>query len=78
VPPGGLSELGKLLLGIAAVLAVVGGLLLLADRVPGLPLGKLPGDLAFERGRFRFYFPLATSLLVSVVLSLVLWLASRR
>jgi hypothetical protein len=78
MPPGGLAPLGKLLLGLAAVLAVLGGLLLLADRFPGLRLGRLPGDLAVERERFRFYVPLGTSLVLSLVVTLVLWLLGRR
>jgi hypothetical protein len=41
-------------------------------------LGRLPGDVYVERGNWRFYFPLATSLLVSVVLSLLVWLLGRR
>lgn len=77
MPPGGLGALGKLLLGAAALLAVVGGLLLLADRFPGLRIGRLPGDVAVERERWRFYFPITTSILVSVVLSLLLWLLGR-
>jgi hypothetical protein len=77
MPPGGLASLGKLLLGTAAVLAVLGGLLLLADRFPGLRLGRLPGDVAVERERFRLYVPLTTSILLSLVLTLVLWLVGR-
>lgn len=42
-----------------------------------LGLGRLPGDIVVERENFRFYFPLATSLLVSVVLSLIFWLLNR-
>jgi hypothetical protein len=78
VPPGGLASLGKLLLGLAAVLAVLGALLLVADRFPGLRIGRLPGDLAVERERFRLYVPLTTSILLSLVLTLVLWLLGRR
>ena len=78
MPPGGLASLGKLLLGVAAALAILGGLLLLADRFPGLRLGRLPGDVAVERDRFRLYLPLTTSIVVSVVLSLLLWLLGRR
>ena len=77
MPPGGLASLGKLLLGLAAVLAIVGGLLLLADRFPGLRIGRLPGDVAVERERFRLHFPITTSILLSVVLTLVLWLLGR-
>jgi hypothetical protein len=78
VLPGGLASLGKLLLGVAAILAVLGGLLLVADRFPGLRLGRLPGDVAVERERFRLYVPITTSIVVSVVLSLLLWLFGRR
>lgn len=80
MPPGdpgpGLAGLGRLLLLAGAVIAAVGGLLLLAARFPGLRLGRLPGDLAVEREHFRFYFPLGTSVLVSIVLSLAFWLFS--
>lgn len=78
MPPGGLASLGKLLLGVAAVLAAIGGLLLVADRFPGLRIGRLPGDLAVERERFRLYVPITTSILLSLVLTLVLWLLGRR
>jgi len=40
-------------------------------------LGRLPGDIMIERGNFRLYIPLATSLLVSVILSVILWIANR-
>lgn len=76
--PGPLGQLGRLLLGAGLLLAAVGGLLLLADRFPWLRLGRLPGDVAIEREGFRLYAPIATSLLVSAVVSLVLWLLSRR
>ena len=78
MPPGGLASLGKLLLGLAAVLAVVGGLLLLADRFPGLRIGRLPGDVAVERERFRLYVPITTSILLSLALTFLLWLFGRR
>lgn len=73
------TALGKLLIGIGAVVVVLGVLLLAADRFPGLGsafswLGKLPGDLFFKRDNVSFYFPIATSLLLSVVLSLLFYL----
>ncbi len=74
----GLGSLGRLLVVAGLALALLGGLFLLAERFPGLRLGRLPGDLRVERGNFRLYFPLATSILVSVLLSLVLWLLGRR
>jgi hypothetical protein len=63
---------------VLALLVALGVLLVVAERFPGLRLGRLPGDVSVERPGFRFDFPLATSLLVSVVLSLALWLLSRR
>jgi hypothetical protein len=74
MPPGALGSIGRTLLVVAAVLAVVGVVLLVAERFPGLRIGKLPGDVAVERERWRLYFPLGTSIAVSVLLALVLWL----
>ncbi len=78
MPPGPLGSLGRMLLGVGALLALVGVVLIVAERFPGLRIGRLPGDVAVERERWRFYFPLGTSILVSVVLSLLLWLFGRR
>lgn len=74
----GLQGLGKLLLVAGLSLAALGLLLLVADRFPGLRIGRLPGDVSVERGNFRLYFPLATSILLSIVVSALLWLFSRR
>jgi len=60
------------------MLAVVGLVLLIADRFPGLPIGRLPGDIAIGRGRVRFYFPLATCVLLSLILTSLMWLFGRR
>jgi hypothetical protein len=78
MPPGGLGSLGRTLLLLGALVALVGVILLVAERFPGLRIGRLPGDISVERDRFRFYFPLGTSIAVSVVLSLLLWLFARR
>jgi hypothetical protein len=75
---GGLGTLGRMLLGVGALLVVLGLVLVIADRFPGLRIGRLPGDIAVERGRFRFYFPLATSILLSLILTLLMWLFGRR
>ena len=67
---------GKLLLVLGLGLALAGLLILAGDRL-GLgrfPLGRLPGDLRFERGGVRFYLPITSSIVVSVVLSAVLYL----
>ncbi len=70
------NEIGKLLIVFGVLLALAGLALVLAGRVPWL--GRLPGDIHVQRGNWTFYFPLATSLLLSVVLTLVLWLFGRR
>jgi hypothetical protein len=75
--PSPLGALGKVLVGVGALVALVGALLLLADRFPSLRLGRLPGDIAVERERFRLYFPLGTSILVSLLLTALLWIALR-
>jgi Protein of unknown function (DUF2905) len=71
-----MHDLGKSLLAIGILVAFLGGILLLADRT-GFPLGRLPGDLSFKGKNVSVYFPLGTSILVSVVLSGLLYLISR-
>jgi hypothetical protein len=67
-------SISRLLIIFGLVLVAVG---VLWPLITQLGLGRLPGDIVIERGNFRIYVPLTTSLLVSVVLSLVLWLISR-
>jgi membrane protein implicated in regulation of membrane protease activity len=69
-------EVGKLLLVFGVLLVLAGLALTLAGRIPWL--GRLPGDIHIERGSWTFYFPLATSLVLSAVLTLILWLIGRR
>jgi Protein of unknown function (DUF2905) len=71
-----MSELGRALIVLGVVIAVVGLFLVFFDRVPWL--GRLPGDIQVQRGNWTFYFPLGTSILLSIVLTLVLWLIGRR
>ncbi len=71
-----MSDLGKLLVLVGAIAILAGGVLMLAGRA-NIPLGRLPGDIVYRGKNSTFYFPLATSLLVSVVLSLVLYLIGR-
>jgi hypothetical protein len=66
------TGLGRMLIVAGLVVAAVGALLLLSGKVPWL--GRLPGDFLVRREKFTFFFPLATSLLISVILSLILWL----
>lgn len=71
-----MNTLGKMLVAIGLQLALIGGLVLLASRL-GLPLGRLPGDVSYKGKNVSFYFPLGTSILISVVLSVLLYLISR-
>jgi hypothetical protein len=71
-----MNDVGKLLIVFGLLIALVGVVLVLIGRVPGL--GRLPGDILIQRGNWTFYFPLATSLVLSVVLSLLVWLLGRR
>ncbi len=64
--------LGKSLIVFGLIIAVLGVVLTFAGKIPWL--GRLPGDIYVKRDNFTFYFPLATSILVSVILSLILWL----
>ena len=66
-----LTSLGKIILVVGVTLVVVGGLVWLLGRI-GLPLGKLPGDIRIEGEKGSFYAPLATMILLSVVLTIVL------
>jgi hypothetical protein len=73
-----LTDLGKLLVIAGVVLLVVGGLLLLSDRLPFLRIGRLPGDVVYRRGNFTFYFPIVTSIVLSLILTLLFWVFGRR
>ncbi|MCD6551673.1 DUF2905 domain-containing protein [Thermotoga sp.] len=67
--------IGKILILMGLVLVVFGVLLVLFEKIPFF--GKLPGDIVIRRKNFIFYFPLMTSLIISVVISLILYLISR-
>ena len=65
--------MGRLLVIVGLLIAGVGLLISL-----GVPIGRLPGDLAYRRGNFSFYFPLTTSILASIILTLLFMLFGRR
>ncbi len=71
-----MASLGKILIILGIVLLVVGGALLLGEKLPWLRLGRLPGDINWSNkdGTIRIYFPLMTMLLVSLLVSLIIWL----
>ena len=71
-----MRELGRMMVLAGAALAAVGAVLWLAARSGGLPfrLGRLPGDIAYHGKHGSFYFPVVTCILLSVALTLILWL----
>lgn len=71
-----MQDLGRILVGLGALLLVVGVLVMLLGRA-GLPFGRLPGDFAYRGKNVSFYFPLGSSILLSILLSLVFYLLSR-
>ena len=75
------SGLGKFLVVIGLAIAVLGGLFVLADRIPGVGqlfhwMGRLPGDIFIKRDNFSLFIPLGTSIVLSVLLSLLFYLLS--
>jgi hypothetical protein len=71
-----MHEIGKTLIGLGLLFVLVGALILAAARF-GVPLGRLPGDFAHRGKNVSFYFPLGTSILVSIALSVLLYLLAR-
>jgi len=67
-----MASLGKILVVAGLLIASVGALFLLSDKVGWI--GRLPGDITIRRENFTFHFPLATCLLISALLSLLLWI----
>ena len=72
--PGGTGGLGRMLMLTGALLFVIGAALSFLGRTP---LGRFPGDIVVERSNVTFYFPIVTSILLSLLLSGVLWLLRR-
>jgi hypothetical protein len=71
-----MSDLGRILIGLGLLIAAVGVALLLLGKT-GLPLGRLPGDFTWRGRNTTIYFPLGTSILLSIILSLVFFLLAR-
>ncbi len=69
------SSLGRLLIGIGVLIVIVGGVLLVFGRIPFL--GRLPGDIRVQRGNFSCFVPIATSIVLSLLLTLLLNLLGR-
>jgi hypothetical protein len=71
-----MGDLGRTLVLVGGLLLVVGLVLILAGKI-NLPIGRLPGDIVVRGKNSTFYFPLMTSIVLSVILSLVLWVVNR-
>lgn len=71
-----LQHIGRMLVIAGVLIAALGGLLLIADRLPWI--GRLPGDILIRKKNFTFYFPLATSIAVSLLITFLFWLLGRR
>jgi hypothetical protein len=71
-----MADMGRLLVILGIALVVIGGIVMLLGRT-GVPLGRLPGDIVYRGKNTTFYFPLASSILISVVLTIVLFLIGR-
>jgi hypothetical protein len=74
------TTIGKVMIGMGLMIAGLGAVLVAADRIPGLSnlfswLGKLPGDISIKKDHVSLYFPIATSILLSVILSLLFYIA---
>lgn len=68
----GFGGIGKSLIIIGVVLILIGAIISVSSRIPFI--GRLPGDIYIKRDNFTFYFPLATSILISIIISLILYL----
>jgi hypothetical protein len=71
-----MAETGRILVALGVALVVIGGIVMLLGRT-GVPLGRLPGDFLYRGKNTTLYFPLASSILISIVLSIVLFLVGR-
>ncbi len=71
-----MGDLGRMLVFVGGLLLVIGVVLIFAGKV-NLPIGRLPGDIVYRGKNTTFYFPLMTSILLSIILSLVLYFVNR-
>jgi Protein of unknown function (DUF2905) len=70
-------SLGRILIGLGLLIVVIGVVVTIGEKLP-IRLGRLPGDIVIRGKNSTFYFPLVTCLLISAVLSLVMWVINRR
>lgn len=72
----GMQHIGRFLILLGLIISAVGALLLLTGKFPWL--GKLPGDILIQKKNFTLYFPLATSILISLIITLIFWIFGRK
>jgi uncharacterized membrane protein YkgB len=72
----GFGPLGKMLILLGVFIILIGLFLLIGDRIPWL--GRLPGDIVIKKKNFTFYFPLVTSIIISIILTLIFTFLSRK
>lgn len=70
-----MGEMAKIIIVIGVVLVLIGLVMLFIQKVPFL--GKLPGDILIKKENFTFYFPLTTSIIISIIISLILYIISK-
>jgi Protein of unknown function (DUF2905) len=71
------QDFGRALIFLGVILAIVGAVFYFSGRA-NLPIGRLPGDITYRKGNFTFYAPLATSILLSIILSVIVYFLNRR
>ena len=70
------GDIGKIIIFIGLLLVVIGFIFVLGSKLSFI--GKLPGDIAVERKNYSFYFPVTTCIIISIILSFILWLFNKR
>ena len=71
-----MNDFGKLIIGLGIVLIIVGVFLTLTGKIPGI--GRLPGDIMIKKENFSFYFPVTTCILISIVISAIMYLIGKK
>jgi len=72
----GIQQIGRFFILLGLIISAIGALLLLSGKIPWL--GRLPGDILIQKKNFTFYFPLATSIIISIILTLLFWIFGRK
>ncbi len=73
---GEYSSFGKMLIVFGIIMIIIGGVYMLGSKIPFL--GRLPGDIAVQKKNFSFYFPITTCIILSMILSFIMWLFGRK